>query len=84
MKPIAEQVILITGATDGLGKMVAHHLAREGAKLLLHGRSFEKGKSVLEEIKKSSGNSNVSYYNADFSSLEEVRNLAKSIIEEQD
>ena len=38
MRPLSEQTILITGATDGLGRALAAELAAEGATLLLHGR----------------------------------------------
>ena len=37
------KIILITGATDGLGKELARDLAREGAQLILHGRNEKKG-----------------------------------------
>jgi NAD(P)-dependent dehydrogenase (short-subunit alcohol dehydrogenase family) len=49
MRPLAEQVILITGATDGLGKAVALQLARTGATLLLHGRDEARGQRTLAE-----------------------------------
>ena len=42
MRPIEETTVLITGATDGLGRGVARDLAARGAKVLLHGRSREK------------------------------------------
>ncbi len=83
MKNISDQVILITGATDGLGKEVALHLAAKGASLLIHGRNPEKGKKVLEEIKEKTGNNKISYYNADFSSLNEVRQLAEKLMSGQ-
>ena len=37
MRPLEQQVILVTGATDGLGKELAAELAGAGATLLLHG-----------------------------------------------
>jgi NADP-dependent 3-hydroxy acid dehydrogenase YdfG len=43
MQAIKNQVILVSGATDGLGKRVAHYLAEREATVLLHGRSREKG-----------------------------------------
>jgi NADP-dependent 3-hydroxy acid dehydrogenase YdfG len=39
MRSVEEAVILVTGATDGMGKRVAWDLATEGATVLLHGRS---------------------------------------------
>jgi NAD(P)-dependent dehydrogenase (short-subunit alcohol dehydrogenase family) len=79
MRPIKDQTILITGSTDGLGKKVAIDLAGEGATVLLHGRSPEKGKAVLREIKDAAGNRGLKYYNADFASLDAVRRLADQI-----
>lgn len=72
-------VFLITGATDGLGKQVAHDLAKNGATVLLHGRNQQKGESTLQEIVDATGNENLRYYNADFSSLEETQKMADEI-----
>ncbi len=82
MRPIQEQVILITGATDGLGKAVATELAHRGATLILHGRSDEKGQRTLAEIRQLTGNDRLSYYRADFARLSEVRELAERILAE--
>jgi len=79
MRPIQEQTILITGSTDGLGKLVALDLAKQGATVLLHGRNPEKGQAVLHEIKSDSGNRRVQYYNADLASLAEANHLAQLI-----
>ena len=72
-------VILVTGATDGLGKQVARDLAAQGATILLHGRSRGKGQATLREIRDATGNQKVIYYNADFSSLDAVRRLTEEI-----
>src|SRR5215475_6680333 len=79
MRPIAEQKILVTGATDGLGKGVATELARAGATLLLHGRDEARGAATMQEIRELTGNDALSYYNADFESLAEVHALAERI-----
>lgn len=42
MRDPAETTVLMTGATDDLGKRVALELARRGATVLLHGRSRER------------------------------------------
>jgi NAD(P)-dependent dehydrogenase (short-subunit alcohol dehydrogenase family) len=39
MEPIEDQFILVTGATDGIGRGTALELARRGATVLLHGRN---------------------------------------------
>lgn len=79
MRAIDNLVILVTGATDGLGKRVAHDLAAQGATVLLHGRSQEKGEATLQEIRAATGNRKLMYYNADFSSLQAVRRLAEAV-----
>lgn len=80
MHSLKGKTVLITGATDGLGRAVAQHAAEAGATVLMHGRNAEKGARVLEEIKSASGNESIFYYNADFSSLEEVKRLSDEII----
>ncbi|KFN91433.1 SDR family NAD(P)-dependent oxidoreductase [Tetragenococcus muriaticus] len=80
MKPLSDATILITGATDGLGKMTAERFAKQGARVLLHGRNKEKGTQVLEEIKQTTNNQNIAYFNGDFSSLSSVAELSEQII----
>ncbi len=84
MRPIEQQIILITGGTDGLGRAVASELAGQGATLLLHGRSEERGKRTLAEINAQTGNNKLQYYRADFESFSEVRDLAERIEAEHD
>jgi NAD(P)-dependent dehydrogenase (short-subunit alcohol dehydrogenase family) len=43
MRPIDQQVILITGSTDGHGRLVARDLAARGATVLSHGRDPDRG-----------------------------------------
>ena len=44
------RVILVTGATDGIGRALAIHSARLGAQVILHGRSTRKLEEVYDEI----------------------------------
>lgn len=83
MQRLEDVVVLITGATDGLGQRVASDLAAKGATVLLHGRDREKGRRVLEKIRELTGNNRLSYFNADLSSLAEVNGLAASVLESQ-
>lgn len=80
MKSLSESTVLITGATDGLGKMTAERFAKQGAKVLLHGRNEEKGFKTIEEIQQTTGNQNLKYFNGDFASLQSVAKLAEKII----
>jgi NAD(P)-dependent dehydrogenase (short-subunit alcohol dehydrogenase family) len=84
VRPIDQQIILVTGATDGLGRAVAGELAGQGATLLIHGRSEERGKRSLSEIRARTGNNKLAYYQADFESLSEVRDLAERIQSEHE
>jgi NAD(P)-dependent dehydrogenase (short-subunit alcohol dehydrogenase family) len=84
MRPLVEQVILVTGATGGLGKAVAMRLARSGATLLLHGRDETRGQQTLEEIRAQMGNTRLHWYRADFSSLAQVRAMAARLAREQE
>ncbi len=76
MTSLEDQTILITGATDGVGRSLAHRLAEKGATLVLHGRSAEKGEQLLEELHTATGNDRLSYELADFASLDEIHALA--------
>ncbi len=69
MRDLAEATILVTGATDGLGKRVALELAAKGATVLLHGRNSERLEAGVEEIKGETGNEKLGTYLADLSSL---------------
>jgi len=84
MQAIEKQVVLVTGSSDGLGRRVAQRLAEGGARVLLHGRSRDKGERVLEEIRVAAGNEALSYYDADLSSLDAVRRLADQVLADQD
>ena len=84
MQPVAEQTILITGATDGLGRALASELAAEGATLLIHGRDDARGRETLDEIGTRTGNEKLHWLRADLASLGEVRALAQQVTSEQD
>jgi NAD(P)-dependent dehydrogenase (short-subunit alcohol dehydrogenase family) len=80
MKPIIEQTILVTGSTDGIGKLTALQLAKQHAQVLVHGRDKEKVSGVVAELKAASANRNIEGFTADFSSLTGVRHLAEEVL----
>ena len=68
--------ILVTGATNGIGKQAALELARMGASLVIVGRDEIKTRKVAVDIKQLSGNTDVDLLVADLSSMAEVRRIA--------
>ncbi|MFI5011766.1 MAG: SDR family NAD(P)-dependent oxidoreductase [Hyphomicrobiales bacterium] len=69
---------LITGSTDGVGRVVAKRLAAEGARVLVHGRDLERGRSLVAEIH-AGRSGDADFLQADLASLAEVRKLAEAI-----
>jgi NAD(P)-dependent dehydrogenase (short-subunit alcohol dehydrogenase family) len=67
------KVVLITGATDGLGRGLARAVAGAGGIVLVHGRSQARIDETLAELPGARG------YRADLSSLEEVRRVAGEV-----
>src|SRR4051794_29701168 len=77
-----EQTILITGATDGLGRALAAELAAAGATVLIHGRDDARGQETLDDIAARTGNDHLHWYRANLDSLDEVRALAEHVASE--
>ena len=79
MRPIDQTTVLVTGASDGLGRGVAERLADYGATVHLHGRDPDKLELVAKQIRHNSNNDRVHTHIADLASLDQVRALAEEI-----
>lgn len=77
-----KKTILITGSTDGIGKLAALKLAKNDHEIYLHGRNADKLAAVISEIKTATNNNTVKGFIADFSDLQAVRKMAEQINEE--
>lgn len=81
--------ILVTGATDGIGKQIALDLARKGCRVVLHGRNPGKLEAAVDEVFAAAASSacqqggapcgTVDGVLADFGSLQAVRDMAKEV-----
>ena len=68
---------LVTGSTDGVGRLVARRLGEAGARVLVHGRNRERGEKLVADIEEGGGAA--VFLAADLASLAEVRRLAEAV-----
>jgi NAD(P)-dependent dehydrogenase (short-subunit alcohol dehydrogenase family) len=74
------KVIVLTGATKGIGKGIAHMCAKEGANVVVSGRNKEAGQSVIKDIEATYGTEAI-FVEKDISSETACRELVeKSVI----
>lgn len=83
MRELSEQTVLVTGATDGLGRALVHRLAEHGAHVIAHGRDPLKLAALVEEVDREHGVA-LDTVVADLSSLREVDALADAVVAEYD
>jgi NAD(P)-dependent dehydrogenase (short-subunit alcohol dehydrogenase family) len=69
---LESQVAVVTGGTRGIGEGIVRRFVEEGAKIVLSGRSNEKGKALEEEL-----GPNVAFCRADAASASETEALMK-------
>ncbi|MBY4896076.1 SDR family oxidoreductase [Cupriavidus sp. AU9028] len=79
LKKLDSQVMVITGATSGVGLLTARRAAQRGAKLVLAARSAEVLHRLAEELRESGAE--VITVAADVGNLDEVKALAQAAIE---
>ena len=73
-----DKVVIVTGASSGIGKDTAILFAKEGAKVVLVSRSREKLEALAEEIKKLDADALIAP--ADVSDREAVKNMVQSVV----
>jgi len=79
LKPTGTQVVVVFGASSGIGRLTALDLARKGAKVCVAARSEEGLKSLVAEIEESGGEA--FYVLADAADFEQVKSVAEKCVE---
>ncbi|MFI9781548.1 SDR family NAD(P)-dependent oxidoreductase [Streptomyces sp. NPDC051956] len=67
---------LVTGATSGIGRATAKKLARDGFKVLVHGRDADRGAAVVKEIERAGGSAE--FLAADLTDIAALKQLAEA------
>ena len=77
MQDLTGKTALVTGSTDGVGRLVACRLGEAGARILVHGRDAQRGARVVADIETAGGAA--TFLGADLASLAEVHRLAGAL-----
>ncbi len=81
---LSGRVIIVTGATSGLGYAAAEQLARCGATLVLVGRTAERNERAVDDLIAATGNPSITQVAADMGDFEQVRALAQRVLDDHD
>jgi len=73
------KTVLITGATDGIGRKTAELISSMGHRVLVHGRHPDKVQEVVNQINKQSGNKINSGFVADFESFDSISSMTDEL-----
>ncbi|CAH2229547.1 retinol dehydrogenase 11-like [Pararge aegeria] len=73
------KVVVVTGASGGIGFETALELARRGAKLIIACRNHEKGEKAVRRIIRKTNNKRIRFIHLDLTSLESVRKFSNEL-----
>jgi NAD(P)-dependent dehydrogenase (short-subunit alcohol dehydrogenase family) len=74
-----QTIVVVTGATSGIGRIVAERIASTGHSTVLLCRNPERARIACEEISTSTSNPNVAWTRVDFASLASIRACAERL-----
>jgi NAD(P)-dependent dehydrogenase (short-subunit alcohol dehydrogenase family) len=73
------KTLLITGATDGIGRETARQLLTKGFRILVHGRTLEKANNVLAELLREQPTGQAEAVYADLATMQQVLALVEQV-----
>jgi NAD(P)-dependent dehydrogenase (short-subunit alcohol dehydrogenase family) len=77
--PMRDKVVVITGATSGIGEIAADRLAQKGARIVLVARDHARGEQTRRHLQAVAAHADHSVHYADLSRLSETKRVAKEI-----
>jgi short-subunit dehydrogenase len=78
---IKGKVVIVTGASSGIGEATAREFGREGAKVVLAARRVDKLETLAKEIEAMSAESQAFVVQADLSKLDDIQKLVNQTLE---
>lgn len=78
------KVVLVTGATNGIGEVAARELAAMGAEVVIVSRNAKRCEESVARIRQATDNDKVSYISGDLSLMSEVRDVASQFLAKHD
>lgn len=79
---LSGKIAIVTGASDGIGYVIARRLAESGAEVIMPVRNSDKGERAADRIRKAAAESKVSIRALDLSSLTSVAALTDQLLKE--
>jgi retinol dehydrogenase 12 len=79
-KPLAGRVVLVTGASTGIGRVTARELAKQGAQVFAACRSAGRAQALLDEIRAAPDSGTVEFLPLELGDFESVRQCARTFL----
>jgi len=76
---LQNKVVVLTGATSGIGEEAAYIYARMGATLVIVGRNIKKSQALASQITRTTENTDIHYVIGDLADLSQVRDIATEL-----
>ena len=77
-----KKISLVTGGAGGIGSEICKALLDAGSKVILADIDSKKSQKVLKEIKKTTGNDNINFFQVDTTSEKSIRALSNYLIKQ--
>ena len=78
---IKGKVVIVTGASSGIGEAAGRQFGREGAKVVLAGRRMDRVEALAEEINRMGTGAEALAVKADLSRLEDIQSLISQTVD---